>query len=281
LFQVFAAASFHSIWYWVLHVVVWTLACYRTLGVPHDMLLRARRLPEIAARVDLLAQLAAARVGGVHDLISAPSPPSRVRLAMLVVIGWHQHRDGTGRPRDLLPFGISTLKLRLALAIEARHCRFRLVLALARRRSGTSSSPFSPCSWPSAWRSPRRGFRPSDPARHNQTYRPTAARVKPTGAPAGIETPTPENRHADLDPFRHQPRQRARRPPARLCFLQDQSDHLLRDGGLTRQRLRRRHPRTRPTRAAPRQFTPDFADRPPSPGVGFSVSARPSLGRAA
>ncbi len=67
MFEIFAAASFLSIWYWVLHVVVWTLACYRTLGVPHDMLLRARRLPEIAERVDLLARLAAARIGGIYD----------------------------------------------------------------------------------------------------------------------------------------------------------------------------------------------------------------------
>ena len=42
LSETFAAASFQSIWYWVLHVVVWTLACYRTLGVPLDMLHRAR-----------------------------------------------------------------------------------------------------------------------------------------------------------------------------------------------------------------------------------------------
>ena len=65
--QSFAAAGFQSIWYWVLHVVVWTLACYRTLGVPHDMLLRARRVPEIAARVDVLAQLTAERIAGIHD----------------------------------------------------------------------------------------------------------------------------------------------------------------------------------------------------------------------
>ena len=58
LFQIFAAASFQSLWYWVLHVVVWTLACYRTLGVPHDMLLGRGGCRRSAARVDLLAQLA-------------------------------------------------------------------------------------------------------------------------------------------------------------------------------------------------------------------------------
>ena len=56
----------------MLHVVVWTLACYRTLGVPHDMLLRARRQPEVAARVDELAHLACARVGGIYDALGVP-----------------------------------------------------------------------------------------------------------------------------------------------------------------------------------------------------------------
>ena len=69
LFEIFAAASFQSIWYWVLHVVVWTLACYRTLGVPaRHAAARPRDRPEIAARVDALAQLASARIGGIHDL---------------------------------------------------------------------------------------------------------------------------------------------------------------------------------------------------------------------
>ena len=43
LLRIIASASFDSVWYWALHVVVWTLVCYRTLGVPHDMLIRARR----------------------------------------------------------------------------------------------------------------------------------------------------------------------------------------------------------------------------------------------
>ena len=102
LFQTFAAASFQSIWYWVLHVVVWTLACYRTLGVPHDMLLRARRLPEVAARVDTLAQLTSERVGGIHDALGVPIAAVaglRARRALRARLR-HRHRDGAGRLRD-------------------------------------------------------------------------------------------------------------------------------------------------------------------------------------
>lgn len=67
VYQLLAAADFQSPWYWVLHVVVWAVACARTMGVPYDMVVRARRIPEVAARVDLLAALAAARIAGAAD----------------------------------------------------------------------------------------------------------------------------------------------------------------------------------------------------------------------
>jgi hypothetical protein len=138
LFQTFAAASFQSLWYWVLHVVVWTLACYRTLGVPHDMLLRARRVPEVAGKVDVLARLAAERIGGIHDALGVPiAAASGFLLAGFAVLGF-----GTGIETAqagfaiLLPFAvISYSKLRLALAVRRRGIRGTdLVLALARRR---------------------------------------------------------------------------------------------------------------------------------------------------
>lgn len=72
MFALFRFDSFFSVWYWVLTVAVWTLVCHRTLGVPYDMILRARRLPEVAGRVDALAHAAAARLGGVRDRAGAP-----------------------------------------------------------------------------------------------------------------------------------------------------------------------------------------------------------------
>lgn len=61
----FDTASFLSIWYWGLSVLVWTRVTGRALGVPHDMLLRAARLPEVAARVDVLAHITAERARGI------------------------------------------------------------------------------------------------------------------------------------------------------------------------------------------------------------------------
>jgi len=138
LIDTFAAASFQSVWYWALHLVVWTLACYRTLGVPLDMLHRARTAPAIAGRVDLLAQLSAARIGGVHDLLGVPlAALAGFVLATLFVVGF-----GLGIETMqaalliLLPLAvIGYSKLRLALAVRRRGLAgTELVLALARRR---------------------------------------------------------------------------------------------------------------------------------------------------
>lgn len=71
MIAVFRFDSFFNVWYWALSVVVWTIVCQRTLGVPHDMVIRAARLPEVAARVDLLARIGAERVAGLGDALGA------------------------------------------------------------------------------------------------------------------------------------------------------------------------------------------------------------------
>jgi hypothetical protein len=138
VFQSFAAAGFQSIWYWVLHVVVWTLVCYRTLGVPHDMLLRARRVPEVAARVDVLAQLSVERIAGIHDDAGVPiAAGAGFALAALGVLGFLSGLEFAQAAFVLLlPLAaIGYSKLRLALFLRRRRIVGpRLVLILARRR---------------------------------------------------------------------------------------------------------------------------------------------------
>lgn len=68
---VFRFDSFFSVWYWALTIVVWTAVSWRTLGVPHDLLLRAARLPEAARRVDLIAGFAAERIAGIGAALGA------------------------------------------------------------------------------------------------------------------------------------------------------------------------------------------------------------------
>jgi hypothetical protein len=72
LFNAFSMTSFFSIWYWVLIIGIWSAVNHRTLGVPYDMLLRAGRLPEVAARVDVLAEIAAGRLASLRDRLGVP-----------------------------------------------------------------------------------------------------------------------------------------------------------------------------------------------------------------
>lgn len=67
MFSVFRYESFFSVWYWALTVIVWAVVCQRTLGVPHDMVVRAARLPEVAERVELLARIGAERLAGLGE----------------------------------------------------------------------------------------------------------------------------------------------------------------------------------------------------------------------
>jgi hypothetical protein len=140
LYQSFAAAGFQSIWYWTLHVVVWTVACYRTLGVPHDMLLRARRIPEIADRVNTLAHLSSERIGGIYDRAGVPlAAAAGFLLAAVAALGFVNGLEvARAALMILLPLAlIGYSKLRLALYIRRSRIRgARLVVLLARRRFG-------------------------------------------------------------------------------------------------------------------------------------------------
>lgn len=140
MFQFFAAASFLSLWYWVLHAVVWVTACYRTLGVPLDMLVRARRDPEIAARVDDLAHLSCERIGGIHDRLGVPlAAVSGFVLAVVFALGFVTGVETAQAAfAILLPLAIIVYsKLRLALAVRRKGMAGpELVLALSRRRTG-------------------------------------------------------------------------------------------------------------------------------------------------
>lgn len=137
----FNTVSFLSIWYWALTVLVWTLATQRALGVPHDMLLRAARLPEVAERVETLAHITAERVDGVARgagvLLAALAG---FGLAMLATLGFIFQIEIA---RALVPLAlplclVAGLTARLAARVRTERLRGEpLRQALARHRAWT------------------------------------------------------------------------------------------------------------------------------------------------
>lgn len=138
MLRIIASAGFDSIWYWVLHVVVWTLVCARTLGVPQDMLIRARREPAVAGRVELLAGVGAERIAAVHDLAGVPiAAAAGFVLAALAALGFLTGLESAQAIFMLLAplAAIGYSNLRLALFLHGRRVAHpRLVLMLVHRR---------------------------------------------------------------------------------------------------------------------------------------------------
>jgi hypothetical protein len=96
VYQAYGIASLDSFWDWVLCILTWGFVCNRTLGVPHDMVRRARRAPEVAEKVDMLALITSQRIGGIYD-----------RAGVLI---------GAGTGFALAALGIAGFKLGLELA---------------------------------------------------------------------------------------------------------------------------------------------------------------------
>jgi hypothetical protein len=138
VFTIFGTASFQNIWYWAFSVLAWTLATQRTLGVPYDMLLRARRDPEELPRVEWLAHHAAGRVTAVGARAgTAIAAAVGFALAGLFVFGFLSQYE-IARASFVLAFPLAMIgysTLRLALSVEKHDLRGAvLVRVLARRR---------------------------------------------------------------------------------------------------------------------------------------------------
>lgn len=136
--SVFSFASFFSVWYWVLTVVVWSLVCQRTLGAPHDMVIRAARLPEVAARVDFLARIGAERVAGIGETLGpAGAAAAGFALAGLATLAY-AYRVEAAEATFLLVFPLAIVwvgLLRLARQVRAKGLAGEaLRRRLARRR---------------------------------------------------------------------------------------------------------------------------------------------------
>jgi len=134
----FGTGSFESVWYWTLTVLAWGVVGSRVLGVPYDMILRARRRPQVAERVEVLAHIAADRIGGIYDKVGVPlAAAAGFALAALFAIAFGNGLE-LATAAFLLAFPLAIVvysTLRLALAVRRQRIGGdRLVGILARRR---------------------------------------------------------------------------------------------------------------------------------------------------
>ncbi|WP_138578245.1 component of SufBCD complex [Paroceanicella profunda] len=131
--------TFDNVWYWGVTILAWSAACHWTVGVPHDLLMRADHRGGAAARqVDQLAaihaarQAAAVRVAGPYLLAVAA-----FALSVVVTLAVHPGLElAQGVSFLALPLLlVKVLNVRLAIAIEAQAIRGEaLRRGLARRR---------------------------------------------------------------------------------------------------------------------------------------------------
>lgn len=62
VFEFIDMRSFSNLWFWIMLAVVWSSASHWVLGVPFDMVARARRSPQAAADLEALATINANRL---------------------------------------------------------------------------------------------------------------------------------------------------------------------------------------------------------------------------
>ncbi len=69
IFEVIDMRSFSNLWYWIALAVVWSSASHYIMGVPYDMLQRARRQGgEALADFETMARINASRINNIVDV---------------------------------------------------------------------------------------------------------------------------------------------------------------------------------------------------------------------
>ena len=127
LFELIDMRSFSNLWFWIALAVVWSSASHWVLGVPFDMVVRARRRGgqaeadlETIVRINVSRMLMIARVSGlwIMGILS-------FTLTGLAILGWY-YRVEFAQAVFLLAFPmtlVGLLGLRTALVIERKEPR--------------------------------------------------------------------------------------------------------------------------------------------------------------
>ena len=90
VFELIDMRSFSNLWYWVMLAVVWSAVSHRVMGVPWDMVHRARRRGgQAAADLEALAHIHARRILYIVDLAGVWLVAlAMAGLTMLLMLGW-------------------------------------------------------------------------------------------------------------------------------------------------------------------------------------------------
>ena len=123
LLQVIDTRSFSSLWYWLMLALAWSMASHWVLGVPFDMIVRARRQGGEAmqdlrdlVRVQVLRTTAISRRMGPWLVGAAGFAVS----ALLVLGFWHWIEIAQALAFLLLPLiGVAAMGVALARRMEA------------------------------------------------------------------------------------------------------------------------------------------------------------------
>lgn len=92
LFDVIDARSFSSLWFWIVLAAVWSSASHWVLGVPYDMVIRARRQGgQAAADLEDLVRIKVGRLLHVAGRagLALPALAAFVLTALAVLAFWY------------------------------------------------------------------------------------------------------------------------------------------------------------------------------------------------
>ena len=123
ILQVIDTRSFSSLWYWIMLAVVWSSASHWVLGVPFDMIQRARRNPGPAE--DELYEITRLNVGRILYIADTAGIwlagfSTFILSALLLLAFWYDIEFAQAVLFLFFPFSIlMALTLRTSLMIEA------------------------------------------------------------------------------------------------------------------------------------------------------------------
>lgn len=122
VFEVIDMRSFSNLWYWIALAVLWSSTSHWVLGVPHDLIQRARRTGgQTATDVEVLVGIYTRRILGISRVAAAPMfAVTAFLLTTLIIMGfWYGIEFAQALMFLLAPMVIvGLLTLRTALKIE-------------------------------------------------------------------------------------------------------------------------------------------------------------------